>query len=284
MSAEQKTQGPAGAPGMPGRPGGPMGRGHMGGGAMMGRPVEKAKDFKRTLKRLLGYLAPERYRFIAVFFLAIASTVFSILGPKIMGRATTKLGDGILAKYMHIIEIQFAIMRKMPPAVIQEVQQQPVPKIDFTYIGHILLLMVGLYILSALFSFIMSYIMAGVSQRTVFNMRNDVKVKLDRLPLKYFDARTHGRYLEPCDQRHGQHCHNPSAEPGAVDYLSGDRGRCIGHDADHQSRNDVNCRCNSACVCCDYFLHRKKVTEVFCGPAKVPGPVERSCRGNVHRS
>lgn len=184
MSAEVRTQRPA------------VGhRGPMGGGPMMGRPVEKAKNFKITFKRLIAYLKPEKYRFLIVFVLAVASTVFTIVGPKIMGKATTKLGEGIIAKYTHYMQIQEAVQKKMAPALIEKLRQQPVPGIDFTYIGQILLILVGLYIVSALFSFMMSYIMSGVSQKTVYKMRNDVKDKLDRLPLKYFDTRTHGEIL-----------------------------------------------------------------------------------------
>lgn len=173
------------------------GPGGHGGGPMgaMGRPVEKAKDFKGTLKRLAEYLKPQKLRFAAVLIMAIASTIFTIVGPKIMGKATTKLGEGILAKYTYYLQLQMAIQKKMPLSVINKLKQQPIPKIDFTYIGQILLLLIGLYIISALFSFMMSYIMASVSQKTVYNMRNDVKAKLDRLPLKYFDARTHGEIL-----------------------------------------------------------------------------------------
>ncbi|HYF83835.1 MAG TPA: ABC transporter ATP-binding protein [Clostridia bacterium] len=157
---QQRTQRPGGGP--VGGHGGPMGG--------MGRPVEKAKNFKVTTKRLVEYLSPQKYNFLAVLIFAVASTVFNILGPKVMGKATTKLGEGIL---------------KNPSA----------PSIDFTYIGQILLMMVALYIISALFSYMMSYIMASVSQKTVYTMRNDVKSKLDRLPLKYFDAHTHGEIL-----------------------------------------------------------------------------------------
>ena len=174
------------------RQGGPGGRGPMG---AMGRPAEKAKDFKGTLQRLIGYLKPQKYRFLAVFILACASTTFTIVGPKIMGKATTKLGEGILAKYMYYIQLSIAVQRKMPQSVIDKLKHQPIPSIDFTYIGRIMLLLIVLYIISAIFSFMMSYIMSSVSQKTVFVMRNDVKTKLDRLPLKYFDARTHGEIL-----------------------------------------------------------------------------------------
>ncbi len=187
MSEQQKI------PSRPPQRGG-GGRGFFGGGHM-GRPVEKAKDFKGTLKRLVDYFKPQQFQFLIVFLMAVASTLFAIIGPKIMGKATTKLGEGLLAQYSHYIRLQIAIQKKMPPAVIHKLERQPIPSIDFTYIGHILLLLVGLYLISALCSFIMSYIMASVSQKTVYKMRNDVKAKLDRLPLKYFDTHTHGEIL-----------------------------------------------------------------------------------------
>ncbi|MCR4431482.1 MAG: ABC transporter ATP-binding protein/permease [Tepidanaerobacteraceae bacterium] len=172
------------------RPGGFFGR-----GPGMGMPVQKAKDFKGTLMRIVEYLKPEKIRFLIVLLLAITSTVFAISGPKIMGKATTKLGEGILAKYAYYLQLMIAIQKKMPPSAIEKLKRQPVPRIDFPYIGRILLVLLGLYIISALLSFLMSYIMADVSQKTVFKMRNDIKDKLDRLPLKYFDERTHGEIL-----------------------------------------------------------------------------------------
>ena len=178
--------------------GGQQRRGPMGGGGPMGgmgRPVEKAKDFKGTIKRLMGYLLPFKVRLIVVFLLAVGSTVFSIVGPKIMGWATTKLADGIIAKYTYYVRLQTAILRNMPSDVIAQLKMTPIPKFDFTYIGHIVLLLIVLYLVSALFNFMMGYLMSSVSQLTVFRMRNDVKEKLDRLPLSYFDGRTHGEIL-----------------------------------------------------------------------------------------
>jgi ATP-binding cassette subfamily B protein len=183
--SEQRAQKPA----RPG-PGGPMGR-----GGPMGMPVEKAKDFRGTLKRLTEYLKPEKYSFIIVFFLAVASTIFSIVGPKIMGKATTKLADGVLAKYAYYMQLYTAIQEKMPIEVINKLKKQPIPGFDFDYIWKILLLLVALYVISALCSYVMGYIMSSVSQNTVYRMRNDVKDKLDRLPLKYFDQRTYGEIL-----------------------------------------------------------------------------------------
>jgi ATP-binding cassette subfamily B protein len=139
----------------------------------MGMPVQKAKDFKGTLKRLIGYLKPYKLQLFAVLITAIISTIFAIVSPKIMGKATTKLFEGVMMK-----------LRGVPGA-----------KIDFDYIGQIILLLIGLYILSAIFSFLQQYIMAGVAQKTVYNLRKEIEEKLNRLPLKYFDSRTHGEIL-----------------------------------------------------------------------------------------
>jgi ATP-binding cassette subfamily B multidrug efflux pump len=139
----------------------------------MGMPIQKAKNFKGTLKRLIGYLKPFKLQLLAVLITAIISTVFAIVSPKIMGKATTKLFEGLMMK-----------LRGVPGA-----------KIDFDYIGQIILLLIGLYILSAIFSFLQQYIMAGVAQKTVYQLRKEVEDKLNRLPLKYFDSRTHGEIL-----------------------------------------------------------------------------------------
>ncbi len=171
-------------------------RGPMGpGGGPMGGPVEKAKNFKGTFRRLAAYLAPEKYRFVAVFFLAVASTMFSIVGPKVMGHATTKLAEGVIARYAAYGRIQAAMETHQPDAVIEALKRQPIPGFDMEYVGKIMLMMLLLYIISGIFSYIMGYIMSGVSQNTVFRMRADVKEKLDRLPLRYFDQRTHGEIL-----------------------------------------------------------------------------------------
>ncbi|MBB6214402.1 ATP-binding cassette subfamily B protein [Anaerosolibacter carboniphilus] len=146
--------------------GGPMGHG-------MGMPGEKAKDFKGTLKRLLVYLKPRGFQLLAVTFMAILSTTFSIFSPKVMGKATTKLFEGIMIK-----------MRGVPGA-----------KIDFNYILQILLILGVLYVISTVFTYIQQFIMAGVAQKTVYDIREDVNGKLARLPLKFFDSRTHGEIL-----------------------------------------------------------------------------------------
>lgn len=167
MSKENNSQKPGAGPGQ-GRPGG--GFGPMAGMVM---PVQKAKDFKGTLKRLIGYLKPYKLQLFSVLITAIISTVFAIVSPKIMGKATTKLFEGLMKKLSGV----------------------PGAKIDFDYIGQIILLLIGLYLLSAIFSYIQQYIMASVAQKTVYNLRKEVEEKLNRLPLKYFDSRTHGEIL-----------------------------------------------------------------------------------------
>ncbi len=162
MNEEQRDKRPMRRPG-----GGP------GMGSHMGRPIEKAKNFRGSFRRLLRYLKPYKYQILAVVMLAILSTVFSIFAPKIMGKATTKLFEGILLK-----------LRGVPGA-----------KVDFIYIRNILLSLTGLYLFSALFSYIQQYIMAGVAQKTVYNMRNEINEKLSRLPLKFFDSHTNGEIL-----------------------------------------------------------------------------------------
>jgi len=167
--------------GMGGPGGGPM-------GSFARGPVAKAKDFKGTLKRLLSYLKPQRVSFILVFIFAIFSTIFTIVGPKISGWAITRLFEGLVAKFTAIG--QNAALTKVGKAA-----SVAIPSIDFPYIRNVILLLLGLYLISTLFGFLQQYIMAGVAQKTVYNIRRDVEDKLSRLPLKFFDARTHGEIL-----------------------------------------------------------------------------------------
>nr|WP_150960403.1 ABC transporter ATP-binding protein [Aneurinibacillus sp. XH2] len=155
MSGERRGPGP-------GRPG----HGH--GGPRIGMPIEKARDFKGTLRRLIGYLKPHKYSLMFVFAAAVLSTVFSIVSPKILGKATTALFEGFMV---------------------------PGAGIDFDYILQILVVLGGLYLISSLFAYIQQYIMAGVTQRTVYDLRKQVNAKLARLPLKYLDSRTNGEIL-----------------------------------------------------------------------------------------
>ncbi len=152
------------------RPAGPRSHGD---GPPMVMPFEKARDFKGTLKRLAGYLRPRKYQVLAVFILAAFSTIFSILSPKIMGKATTRLFEGMMLKLNNV----------------------PGAGIDFQYILNIVQLLAALYLLSACFGYAQQYIMAGVAQKTVYDLRRNVDAKISHLPLKFYDSHTHGEIL-----------------------------------------------------------------------------------------
>lgn len=143
---------------------GPMSKGPMGSG-------EKAKDFKGTASKLLKYMKKFRLAVLAVIIFAIGSTIFSIVGPKVLARATDALYDGLVAKIAGT------------------------GGIDFEKIGRILLILLGLYIISAVFQFIQGYIMTGVSQKMCYQLRQDISKKINRLPMNYFDKKTHGEVL-----------------------------------------------------------------------------------------
>ncbi|WP_080846188.1 ABC transporter ATP-binding protein [Cytobacillus gottheilii] len=134
---------------------------------------QKVKDFKGTLFRLLSYLKPQRKQLLIVFIAAILSTVFMIVGPKIMGNAITELFEGIYGKLSGV----------------------PGAAVDFGAIGQMLLLLAGLYVISSLFTFVQQYVMSSVAQLTVYRLREDINEKLEKLPLQYFDGRPKGEIL-----------------------------------------------------------------------------------------
>lgn len=148
-------------------------RPRMGGHGPMGagRPVEKAKDFKGTLRKLMAAMGKYKVSLCAVFIFAVLSTVFSIAGPKILAKATTALATGWVAKLTGT------------------------GSIDFAYIAKILLFLLGLYVLSAGFSFVQGWLMTGMSQKVCYDFRRQISEKIDRLPLAYFEKRTVGEVL-----------------------------------------------------------------------------------------
>ncbi len=146
-----------------------FGRSPMGG---LGVPVQKAKNFKGTLRRLTGYLAPHRPALIVVVVAGVISTVFSVVGPKMMGLVTTKIFEGYLARAMG-----------------------STTGIDFGYVGNMLATLLVLYVVSAAFLYLQQYLMSGVAQKTVYALREDVEAKFSRLPLRFFDAKSHGEIL-----------------------------------------------------------------------------------------
>ena len=150
--------------------GGPKGPGPMGN---VGKTVEKPKNFKQTFKQLLDYLKPYRLKLIIVIIFAIGSSAFSIVGPKILGEATTKIFEGLVSKVSGVEG----------------------GGIDFTYIGNILMMLTGLYLISTIFSYVQGFIVSGVAQNVSYNLRKEISEKVNKLPLKYFDTRTHGEVL-----------------------------------------------------------------------------------------
>ncbi|HXI30145.1 MAG TPA: ABC transporter ATP-binding protein [Vicinamibacterales bacterium] len=139
----------------------------------LGMPTQKAKNFKATSRRLLGYLRPHRGALAVIVAAGAIGTVFSVVGPKILGMATTKVFEGFLAKAAGV----------------------PGAAVDFDYVARLLLLLIVLYIIGNGFQYLMQYLMANVAQRTVYTMRQEVEAKFDRLPLKFFDGRTRGELL-----------------------------------------------------------------------------------------
>ena len=146
-------------------------RGPMGGHGMRGSG-EKAKDFKGTMRRLVSYLAKYRLSIIIVLIFAIGSVTFSVIGPKILGKATTEIFNGLVSKV-----------------------SGNGTGIDFDAIKRILITLILLYVVSAVFSFIQGFIMSGISQKVAYNLRDELVKKINRLPMKYFDTRTHGEVL-----------------------------------------------------------------------------------------
>ena len=149
------------------RSGGGMRRG-MGRGMM---PGEKPKDFKGSMGKLIRYMGNYWAAIIVVMIFAAVSTVFSVLGPKVMGKATTALADGLMSKITGT------------------------GGIDFSYIGKILLITLSLYVASAIFSFVQGWIMTGITQKICYRMRKEITEKINRMPMKYFESRTYGEVL-----------------------------------------------------------------------------------------
>lgn len=160
---------PQGRPNQPAQRPGPFGGPGSAAHAML--PGEKARNFGATMRKLLAYLAPYRIGMIVVLLFAIASTAATIAGPKILGNATTKLFEGVLA------------------------QLGGTGGIDFAAIWDIILLTLGLYLVSTLFAFIQGWIMADVSANIAYRFRRDISEKMNRMPLRYFDGTTHGEVL-----------------------------------------------------------------------------------------
>ncbi|MFV0361620.1 MAG: ABC transporter ATP-binding protein [Suipraeoptans sp.] len=141
------------------------------GGPGPGAPVEKAKNFKGTMKKLINYMGRYKIGLLFVAIFAIGGTIFNIVGPKILGQATTELFNGLMSKV------------------------SGGDGIDFNKIGQILLFLLGLYLISAAFTFAQGFIMTGISQKLTYRMRKEISEKINRMPMNYFDKMTHGEIL-----------------------------------------------------------------------------------------
>ena len=140
----------------------------------MGRgmqPGEKPKDLKKSVKKLMQYIAKYKIGIFVVMLFAAFSTIFNVAGPKILGKATTALSEGLMKKI------------------------QGTGSIDFHKIGLILLIVLALYLASALFSFVQGWIMTGITQKVCYRLRREISEKINRMPMKYFESRTYGEVL-----------------------------------------------------------------------------------------
>ena len=149
----------------------PPRRGPMGGGPRGMMPGEKAKDFKGSIKKLLGYIGRYKYAILAVMIFAAVSTVFNVVGPKVLGKATTALSEGLMKKIAGT------------------------GGLDFDYIGKILIIVLCLYGVSALFNLCQGQIMTTITQKLCYRLRKDISEKINRMPMKYFESRTYGEVL-----------------------------------------------------------------------------------------
>ena len=191
---------PGGAGATGGRP--PMRRGFGPGGMMGGMPAEKSKDFRGSFGRLLARLQPEAPLIIVVFVLAIISVSFAVIGPRILGDATNAIFQGVISKQLPagvspaqaIAGLRVRGQNQLAD-MLGSMKLTPGIGVDFGALGGILLVLTGVYVLSSMFSWLQAWIMAGVTQRTVYRLRRDVDTKLGRLPLQYFDGHPRGDIL-----------------------------------------------------------------------------------------
>lgn len=173
-----------------------------GGGGRRAMPVEKAKDFKGTLKRLIAYLKPQAVPLLMVIIFTALSVIFTIFVPRIMGEATNELFEGVMSKYLPadmtkeqaIAELK-AKGQDQLAEMLSAMDVTPGKGVDFNALLRILLILLTVYLLAAFFQWLQQYTMAGVAQNTVYRLRRDIDTKLARLPLKYYDNHPHGDIL-----------------------------------------------------------------------------------------
>jgi ATP-binding cassette subfamily B multidrug efflux pump len=182
----------------------PVRRGPGGGGpwGAAGMPVEKSQNFLPSAKRLAGRLRPDRASVVFVLMLGIVSTVLSVLGPKLLGTATDVIVGGAVSKNLPLGTTKAQVIAGLRASgqgseadFLNGVSLNPGHGIDFTTLGDLLLIVLGLYVFSSIFGWAQAYVLAGVVQRTMYRMRRDVEEKINRLPLSYVDKNTRGELL-----------------------------------------------------------------------------------------
>ncbi len=176
--------------------------------------TERAKDFKGTLRQLIGTMGHYKLPLITAIVFAILSTIFNIAGPKVLAKATTALATGWIAKL------------------------RGTGSIDFVYIGRVLLFLLGMYLLSSAFSFIQGWLMTGLSQKVCYDFRRQISEKINRLPLAYFEKAHRGRGAVPHHQRCGHAGPEPEPEHHPAHHQCDHHDRRAGHDAVHQPEDD----------------------------------------------
>ena len=168
----------------------------------MGMPAEKAKNFRDSFRRLIGRLLPEAHLIVLVIALAVVSVAFAVVGPKILGNATNDIFQGLVSKNLpagvtpdQAVAALRAQGQNQIADMLSSMHLTPGQGVDFGALGQVLLLLAGVYVLSSIFSWMQAWIMAGVTQRTVYRLRRETDQKLGRLPLKYFDSHPRGDVL-----------------------------------------------------------------------------------------
>ena len=209
------------AGGGPGR-GGPMG------GGMLG---QKSMSFGPSARRLLARMRPERAKTVTVLMLAVASVALTVVGPKLLGRATDLIFSGIFGRQLTGSSKAEAVAALRAQGetnladMLARMDVVPGQGVDFAAVGRVLLLVLGVYVAASLLAWLQGFILNDVVQSTVRRMRSDVEDKINRLPLSYFDRQPRGELLSPGHQRHRQRQPDPPAddEPAARLAAHGDR-------------------------------------------------------------
>ena len=231
-------------------------------GGGMGRrrmPNEKAKDFSGSMKKLLNYMKRYKIRFFLMLVFAVASTVFSIWGPTILGDATTEIFKGLVEKV------------------------NGTGSIDFGKVSQILIFLGGLYLLSACLNFIQGFIMTGISNDVSYSLRKDISEKINRMPMKYFESRTTGEVLSRVTNDIDTAAAEPEPECDTADHVRCHTRRCLYHDAPDQCSDDRSGSTDPAGIHADHRSGDEAFPEIFPAAAGISRKCQWSGGGDLWR-